>query len=357
MLVHLPGAFRAAQIFGAAYVTAPLGHQYAMELMAQAVERDVSCRSRPVEEIRSALEDSMAWALSAQSRYSLDKIRLLPPVVSNFLQNRKASEILIPPTRISDAPISLRSPVVPPPPSRLPLVMWKEAELKPLLAQWPGMVAGLQKLLDQEPPGEIRDPKLLSLIYFYQMADALMRPAFFDELTGLRNLRELDRLSDELNNNLLRKNKNSPGDFFLAVDIDHFKRINDNHGHAAGNIVLQKVAKRLFELTRKGDYAFRTGGEEFLVTLANAGDKGVPKVAQKIRREISVLDIPIPGLARPLRVTVSVGVARFRLLSEKDLSDPVLPKSPIPRSMEEADQALYEAKENGRNRVRYYWKK
>ncbi len=360
MLIHLPGAYRATQIFGSVYDIAPLSQRYAMELMALAVDRDVSYQSRPVEEIRESLEPSRRWVASALQRYRFDSTRWLPQLVLRFLEDRKASEILMPPALISEPPISPRVSLIQPPP-RLPLIMWREAELQPLLSQWSGQLAGLQRFLDQEPPGEILDPKLQGLVYFYQTAEALMRLAFFDELTGLRNRRELGRLyTDELHGNLLRKRQNSPGDFFLGIDIDHFKKINDAHGHAIGDIVLQKVAKRLFELTRKGDYVFRVGGEEFLIYLVNVGDKGVPRVAQKIRSEISKLEISVPGLAKPIRVTISIGVSRFRLLSEKELRDPdfvKIPPTPLARLQEEADRALYRAKEKGRNRVVYYWKK
>lgn len=349
MLVHLPGAFRAAQIFGAVYTSAPLGHQYAMELMAQAVERDISYRLRPEEETRLALEDTRLWIVSSLNRYALGHIRFLPPRVAEFLSNRKASEILRPPALISEPPNSSRPPIAPPP-KRVPLILWREPEAQPLLAEWAGQVEGLQRLLDQEPAGEIADPRLRSAIYFYQTARASLRLAYFDELTGLRNRHELDRLTPELYIHLERKKKNSPGDYFLVVDIDHFKKVNDTYGHPVGDIVLQKVAKRLFELTRKGDYVFRVGGEEFLIYLADAGEKGVPRVAQKIRREISELEIPVSSLPKPLRVTVSIGAAHFRF-------DPSDPRPPLARSQEEADEALYRAKEKGRNRVVYFWKR
>jgi diguanylate cyclase (GGDEF)-like protein len=349
VLIHLPGAWRAAQIFGATYASAPLSHQYAMELLAQAVERDVSYRSRPDEETRQALEPTRAWTVASLSRYPFDRGRVLPPALASFLENRKASEILMPPEKLSEPPTSSRPPIAPPP-KRVPLVMWREGDLQPLLSALAAQTEGLQRLLDAEPMGEIRDPKLLSAVYFYQLARGLMRPAFFDELTGLRNRHELERLIPELHAHLQRKKKNSPGDFFLGIDIDHFKRINDTYGHPVGDIVLQKVAKRLFELTRKGDYVFRVGGEEFLIFLADAGDKGVPRVAQKIRREIGELDIEVPELAKPLRVTVSIGVAQFR-------DDPARVKSAVDRSIEDADEALYLAKERGRNKVVYFWKK
>ncbi|HEX5035539.1 MAG TPA: GGDEF domain-containing protein [bacterium] len=351
MLVHLPGAYRATQIFGAAYVTAPVNQQYAMELMAQAVERDLSYRLRPDEETRFALEPTRVWVQSTLSRFPLAHIRALPKSVLAFLENRKASEILLPPQQAAEISPSSSRPPLAPPPKRLPLIMWREGDLHPLLADFRPQIEGLQRLLDAAPAGDLSDPALLSAVYFYQLARRLMRTAFFDELTGLRNRHELERLTEaEFLPRLQRKKKNSPSDFFLAIDIDHFKKVNDTYGHPVGDIVLQKVAKRLFEVTRKGDYVFRVGGEEFLIFLAGAGDKGVPRVAQKIRREISELKIEVPELAKPLRVTVSIGVAHFR-------EDPSSVKPPVDHSMDDADVALYRAKERGRNKVVYFWKK
>jgi diguanylate cyclase (GGDEF)-like protein len=269
------------------------------------------------------------------------------------LENRRASEILAPPAHVTEPPVSPRPSIQKPP--RLPLVSWREKDLQPLLADWNAQVAGLQRLMDLQPPGEIQDPELLSAAYFYDVARGALRLAYFDELTGLRNRHELERLTPILEANLRRKRKNAPADYFLMADIDHFKNVNDTHGHPVGDVVLQKVAKALFKV-REGDYVFRLGGEEFLLFLANIGEKGIARVAQRIRREISELEIPVPGLEKPLRVTVSVGVTRFRVLSRADLSAPDLPRIPVERAIEESDRALYTAKKRGRNRVVYYWK-
>lgn len=94
-----------------------------------------------------------------------------------------------------------------------------------------------------------------------------------------------------------------------------------------------------------------------MLFMANVGERGIGRVAQRIRRQISELKISAPGLEEPLRVTVSIGVTRFRVLSLSDLSVPDLPKTPVSRAIEETDQALYRAKKRGRNRVVYYWKK
>jgi diguanylate cyclase (GGDEF)-like protein len=140
------------------------------------------------------------------------------------------------------------------------------------------------------------------------------------------------------------------------VDIDHFKNVNDTHGHPVGDVVLQKVAKALFRV-REGDYVFRLGGEEFLLFMANIGERGIARVAQRIRRTISEMEISAPALEAPLRVTVSIGVTRFRTLTRAELAMPDLPKTPVARAIEESDQALYRAKNRGRNRVVYFWKK
>ncbi|HSA58980.1 MAG TPA: GGDEF domain-containing protein [bacterium] len=354
MLVHLPGAFRAAQIFGAVYDVAPLSQRYAMELMALAVDRDVSYRHKELEDLRRDLEPSRQWIRDTLGRVPWDFGRWLPQPVRLFLENRRASEILVPPARITEPPVSPRTPIQQP--TRLPLVSWREKDLQPLLGEWNAQVAGLQRLMDLQPPGEIRDPELLSAAYFYDVARGALRLAYFDELTGLRNRHELERLTPILEANLQRKRKNAPADYFLMVDIDHFKNVNDTHGHPVGDIVLQKIAKALFHV-REGDYVFRLGGEEFLLFMANVGERGIGRVAQRIRRQISELKISAPGLEEPLRVTVSIGVTRFRVLSLSDLSVPDLPKTPVSRAIEETDQALYRAKKRGRNRVVYYWKK
>lgn len=117
------------------------------------------------------------------------------------------------------------------------------------------------------------------------------------------------------------------------VDIDHFKRVNDGHGHAAGDRVLQAVARALAGAVRSEDLVARLGGEEFLVLLPGTPPAGAAQVAERLRQAVAALE------DLPQRVTVSVGVA----CCHRDESAGEL--------VARADAALYRAKEQGRDRV------
>jgi len=117
------------------------------------------------------------------------------------------------------------------------------------------------------------------------------------------------------------------------VDIDHFKKVNDTHGHAAGDLVLTAVGTCLVKALRTGDLVCRLGGEEFLVILPDTSPDSALHVAERLRAAVSALaDLPTS-------VTVSIGVAAC----QQDDSAPAL--------VERADQAMYQAKHAGRNRV------
>jgi len=124
----------------------------------------------------------------------------------------------------------------------------------------------------------------------------------------------------------------------LAIDIDHFKSINDSHGHEAGDLALQQVATLLSNNCRGGDYVFRMGGEEFLILLVDINENGALGVAEKLRQQIEQERFQMPG-DRMLKVTVSVGLALHD--GHPDYQ----------RLLRRADEALYEAKHGGRNRV------
>ncbi|MDP3535172.1 MAG: diguanylate cyclase [Halomonas sp.] len=124
----------------------------------------------------------------------------------------------------------------------------------------------------------------------------------------------------------------------LMVDIDHFKSINDTHGHDAGDSVLQQVASILDRSTRGGDYVFRMGGEEFLIVLVDTDQDGSRLFAERLRQ--AVAKEPMLATADTLlNVTVSIGLTLHD--GHPDYQ----------RSMQRADQALYQAKRGGRNRV------
>lgn len=126
----------------------------------------------------------------------------------------------------------------------------------------------------------------------------------------------------------------------LLVDIDHFKDVNDRHGHLVGDEVLVTVADVLRSSARPHDLVGRFGGEEFVVLLAGADLDGAARAAERIRGHVAAQYCHIAGIA-PLAVTVSVGVAT----ATGSTSD-------LPGLLEDADAALYRAKREGRNRVR-----
>lgn len=163
--------------------------------------------------------------------------------------------------------------------------------------------------------------------------EELDRLARRDALTGLHNRRSADeRLHDEV----ARVRRHGRPLSALVIDIDHFKRINDKHGHAVGDAVLCQIAQRLPRLLRATDFVARQGGEEFLVLLPATSDTQAREVAEKLRRAIELEPVEPVGA-----VTASVGVAT--LTPEHEI-DPVA-------LLRRADDALYAAKRHGRNRV------
>jgi two-component system, cell cycle response regulator len=129
----------------------------------------------------------------------------------------------------------------------------------------------------------------------------------------------------------------------LMIDIDHFKALNDQHGHLAGDRVLAAVAQTLTRSVRNEDVVARYGGEEFAVLLRATPLAHVRGTAERLRRLIEAQEVLPPGddAGPPLRVTISVGMAAF----------PELPVATAAELIEAADQALYRAKHAGRNRV------
>lgn len=156
-----------------------------------------------------------------------------------------------------------------------------------------------------------------------------------DSLTGLYNHRTFyERLGKEMEfikSKGLRKNPISA----LILDIDFFKKVNDDFGHPAGDEVLKQVAKILGECVRATDIVARYGGEEFAVVLPLANKNKAAEVAERIRANVEGADFPVNR-----KITVSIGVAAF----PEDGKDPQT-------LMKVADEALYSAKEGGRNRI------
>ncbi|SDN58501.1 PAS domain S-box-containing protein/diguanylate cyclase (GGDEF) domain-containing protein [Halomonas shengliensis] len=153
-----------------------------------------------------------------------------------------------------------------------------------------------------------------------------------DELTGLLNRRAGLALLEE---EIARSRRYSTPLAIAACDLDHFKRINDRHGHAAGDNVLREAAMRMRRALRQHDHLVRTGGEEFLVILPGISLAEGWQAMERLRLALSATPLEAP----PLTLTLSAGVAE---LAPGEDSDAL---------MERADRALYGAKEAGRNRV------
>lgn len=157
-----------------------------------------------------------------------------------------------------------------------------------------------------------------------------------DHLTGLFNRRFLMECLDKEVQRARRKDGQLA---LLLLDIDHFKRVNDTHGHLQGDVVLQKVALHIQKELRSYDIAARYGGEEFVAVLPDTSLKEAYNVADRIR--LSVQGMHFAGSLSNERVTVSLGVALFPSPGLDDTDD----------LLRTADEALYLAKERGRNRV------
>ncbi len=185
---------------------------------------------------------------------------------------------------------------------------------------------------------ETRKLENLLCALIYPLRNALMyrdavRSSFIDPLTGVKNRAAMD-------NALLREvelcRRQGASMSIILMDLDYFKRVNDRHGHAAGDTALRTVAQCAENCIRSSDMLFRFGGEEFLILLSYTRADGALLLAERVRRRIEKLE-PVPGT--DIRLTVSLGVSSLR---ENETA-----KSLFDR----ADKTLYEAKQAGRNRV------
>jgi diguanylate cyclase (GGDEF)-like protein len=169
-----------------------------------------------------------------------------------------------------------------------------------------------------------------------QLFDELRRGSQHDDLTGLGNRRLLRiRLEDELH----RAERFGQAVSVLAIDIDYFKALNDRHGHPTGDAALRKLAGLMTRNLRRIDTIARIGGEEFVVLLPRTNEAVAAKVGEKLRSLVEGTEFP-GGEGQPERaLTVSIGAASLR------------PGETGADLMARADNALYEAKDHGRNRV------
>lgn len=169
-----------------------------------------------------------------------------------------------------------------------------------------------------------------------------LRDSVTDALTGLYNRRYtepyLERLAED--------SRASGRPFALVLaDIDHFKAVNDAHGHPAGDAVLMVVADLLRDNLRARDLVARFGGEEFLIVMPDTGAAEALIVADRLRRRLAEAPIPVPGRDTRIGITISMGVCVERVRGDGPV--PVL----VERMIDRADRALYAAKDAGRNAV------
>lgn len=176
-------------------------------------------------------------------------------------------------------------------------------------------------------------PIIRALVEAHGLADRAQR----DGMTGLFNHAHMQELVER---EIQRSRRYRNAFSLLMLDIDHFKQVNDTHGHPVGDEVLNHIAQILTDLARQPDLAARYGGEEFLLVMPETDPEGALMVAERLRQQISDHPVEVGGTHIP--VTVSIGVASCPAHT---------PPPPRQTMIRIADEALYASKRNGRDRV------
>jgi two-component system cell cycle response regulator len=163
-----------------------------------------------------------------------------------------------------------------------------------------------------------------------------MEMALYDPLTGLNNRRSLESRLPAM---IEAARQRGAALTMMILDIDYFKRVNDTHGHDAGDLVLKGFAAHLQEIVRGGDLLCRLGGEEFVVVMPGVDAAHAAQIAERARRAVESKAFLIGGANASVSITVSVGLAEWRLECDSN------------ELYRRADRALYVSKSAGRNRV------
>ena len=183
---------------------------------------------------------------------------------------------------------------------------------------------------------------LLIILFFYfkqmKLKEQLQLLSITDSMTKLYNRRYFENTAEHYFESV-KRNKTDLS--LIMLDVDNFKQINDNYGHKIGDFVLIELANILLSLSRKSDIICRFGGEEFIILLPQTNLEGANFMAEKIRRHIEESALPLDNLNQ-LKFTVSLGVSQVNILVDKNIED----------CIKRSDDALYEAKNSGKNRVR-----
>ncbi len=164
-----------------------------------------------------------------------------------------------------------------------------------------------------------------------------LRAAVEDPMTGLYNRRYAQPFLERV-----ARHAEDCGETFavMLADLDHFKRINDRFGHPAGDAVLIETAKRLLGQLRPVDLLARVGGEEFMIVMPGVGKTEAGRVAARLCAQINATPFSVPGIGEPIHVTTSIGAVIGGSA-----------QAPVDALIQEADRALYRAKDRGRNQV------
>lgn len=210
-----------------------------------------------------------------------------------------------------------------------------DREQQRVLLEWLLKVVALDTTLVIEAyHGGKLDDLRFTLEHMTRVSDGLKKRIDTDPLTQTISRQTIIEIAEEI---LMAQASVSERPCFAMLDIDLFKQVNDTHGHLAGDVVLAEVADRIMTVLRGSDLVGRFGGEEFLLVLEETSMHDAAHVCERIRRQVA--DSPVSTEDDGIAVTVSIGLAKAR--SGESLDDVI----------KRADKCLYQAKENGRNRL------
>jgi diguanylate cyclase (GGDEF)-like protein len=208
------------------------------------------------------------------------------------------------------------------------------------------VLVGVLHIRRRNPDAFTAEDIQLAQAMTYQFGLAMQRASLFeqvnrlaitDPMTGLYNYRKLIR---DLDREIVRSRRYRHPFSFIMADIDYFKNLNDSHGHQVGDAMLREVARALEQERREVDRVYRYGGEEFSILLPETDWPEACEVAEKLRRRIAEIEIDVGGGEATVGTTISMGVASYSTETEG-----------LERLISAADEALYLAKESGRDRV------
>jgi len=172
---------------------------------------------------------------------------------------------------------------------------------------------------------------------FFNFINSLKKNAITDPLTGVFNKGEILTILEKLLANYLRYKKEPFS--VMMFDIDHFKRINDTYGHLAGDFILKEFVKIIKNIIRESDILGRFGGEEFVLLLPNTKISGALRLAGRIKDAVENHIFKYGNT--DIKITTSIGITS------------VSPSDSVESLLERVDEALYDAKRKGRNRIEY----